>query len=378
MNRKDLDDEEVSQAVVEANEGEDDFLSPDNMDNDIENPGTDDIALLLDYQNRDLCPQDDDEEVDGVDDPADDKSSDRTEDAPITASATVDAAVETATLPGSGVAKSRTVRADQLLTPAVPQVECGTPAPMFPGSEPVPHRRRDPRETNDFFVAMGLWCTEYGVSRKQYEYLRQALQLLKSDISKLDSLPETVGTLKKHVRETLPLIEIRKKSVALNPDKLSTQRQARAAEREAFNPNISPTKDLYFFNLADVTKRILQSDLASKMHFGLAELVDNPTQLWHTKAWAASARSTSGQFARYPPTPPPDGPTEPILPSDCVEYFCYDEPCPRCKNSPDDGKPHYGLVSEVYRDKRSDRKLGLPHDEVTGALNDIVLKVFPL
>ena len=167
-------------------------------------------------------------------------------------------------------------------------------------------------------------------------------------------------------------------SVALNPDKLSTQRQARAAEREAFNPNISPTKDLYFFNLADVTKCILQSDLASKMHFGLAELVDNPTQLWHTKAWAASARSTSGQFARYPPTPPPDGPTEPILPSDCVEYFCYDEPCPRCKNSPDDGKPHYGLVSEVYRDKRSDRKLGLPHDEVTGALNDIVLKVFPL
>ena len=47
---------------------------------------------------------------------------------------------------------------------------------------------------------MGLWCTGYGILRKQFESLRQILELLKPDVGKLDALPETVGTLKKHVR----------------------------------------------------------------------------------------------------------------------------------------------------------------------------------
>ena len=246
---------------------------------------------------------------------------------------------------------------------------------MFPNSEPVPHKRRSPRETNDFVFAMGLWCNAHGISRKQYESLHQILKLLKTDINKLNALPETVGTLKKHAKQTLPLLEVRKKAVALNPEKLSIQRQARAIEREGFDPKIAPTKNLYFFNLADITKRILQSDLVSKMHFGLAELVNNPTQLWHTKSWASSIRTTSGQFARYPALLP-GGPTEPILPSDCVEFFCFNTPC-ACLNRPD-GLLHRGFVSEVYTDKRSEPKVGLNATGPVGTRGDIVLKVFQL
>ena len=150
-------------------------------------------------------------------------------------------------LPASEIARSQTIRPDQSSAVSQPELaQGGTPPPMFPNSEAVPHKRRDPREINDFVFATGLLCNAHGISRKQYESLRQILRLLRPDVSKLDALPETVGTLKKHVRQTLPLLEVRREAIALNHEKLSTQRQAGAVEREGFDPNIAPTKNLYF------------------------------------------------------------------------------------------------------------------------------------
>ena len=100
---KDFDDETASQAIVDANEDEDVLLVGDNRVNELEKLSAGEIAELFDYQNRDLQPDDDDEEVDGVDDPMDDPAtSESTMDQSRTiTSATVAATTETATVTGT-------------------------------------------------------------------------------------------------------------------------------------------------------------------------------------------------------------------------------------------------------------------------------------
>ena len=68
----------ASQAVVDVNEDEDILLLDDNRVNELEKLSADEVAELVDYQNRDLQPEDDDDEVDGVDDPMDDATSEPT------------------------------------------------------------------------------------------------------------------------------------------------------------------------------------------------------------------------------------------------------------------------------------------------------------
>jgi hypothetical protein len=52
------------------------------------------------------------------------------------------------------------------------------------------------------------------------------------------------------------------------------------------------------------------------MHFGFGYFMDNPTEPWHSRAWLASARSTtSGRYAHYR-----NG--DVLSPSDMVLYEC--------------------------------------------------------
>jgi hypothetical protein len=53
----------------------------------------------------------------------------------------------------------------------------------------------------------------------------------------------------------------------------------------------------YWYTPAILYQDILSSALAPKMHFGMAEYVDTPTELWHTRAWGSSIRAASGEFA---------------------------------------------------------------------------------
>ncbi|KAI0483356.1 hypothetical protein GGR56DRAFT_663844 [Xylariaceae sp. FL0804] len=89
------------------------------------------------------------------------------------------------------------------------------------------------------------------------------------------------------------------------------------------------------------------------MHFGIAALVDNPTEAWHSTQWASSIRTTSGEFAYYPVTGG-DSPRDPIFPGDIIEYQCAHTACWCVKK----GKYHHGQVFEIYRDERSTRLLG--------------------
>ncbi|KAI0552514.1 hypothetical protein F4679DRAFT_68666 [Xylaria curta] len=98
-------------------------------------------------------------------------------------------------------------------------------------------------------------------------------------VNKIDKLPEIVDTLERHVQEELPLLEIRSHLVALNPDKLPSSRVHVAQ----IGSNIDqPKQDIYFFNLIELFGNILTSTLADSMHFGIAILVNSPTEAYYS------------------------------------------------------------------------------------------------
>jgi hypothetical protein len=54
---------------------------------------------------------------------------------------------------------------------------------------------------------------------------------------------------------------------------------------------------LYWYDPIELVRTILSAtSLTEKMHFGLAHIVDKPTEYWHSEAWASSCLSTSGKY----------------------------------------------------------------------------------
>lgn len=47
-----------------------------------------------------------------------------------------------------------------------------------------------------------------------------------------------------------------------------------------------------------IRRLILSPTFCSNIYIGMARLVQNPSELYHSSVWASSIRSTSGQFAR--------------------------------------------------------------------------------
>lgn len=230
------------------------------------------------------------------------------------------------------------------------------PSDPYSGSQPISQPRRD-WDLDDFNMALGIFCIDNAISRPQYTALKEILQLLKKGdgLSKLDRLPETVDTLKSHVREELPHIQVRSKEVVLNPKKLSSSRQiaALASDKD------KPVQDLFFMNPVDMFGRVLSSTLANSMHFGLAQLVDNPTEAWHSLQWAGMVRTTSGDLPFYPEAtaaPADDGQRDPIFPGDVISFKCGYVACTSCRGN----RPtlHTGQVFGIYRDNRQSRLLG--------------------
>ena len=79
------------------------------------------------------------------------------------------------------------------------------------------------------------------------------------------------------------------------------------------------TSEQHWYNPVSLFHSILSSNLAAeKMHFGMAEYVDEPVELWHSRSWGSSVRAASGDFVRIP-----DGSI--IFPGDFVEF-------PPCKH----------------------------------------------
>ncbi|KAF1816369.1 hypothetical protein P152DRAFT_470402 [Eremomyces bilateralis CBS 781.70] len=152
------------------------------------------------------------------------------------------------------------------------------------------------------------------------------------------SLPTGLSTLKRQVRGQLPLMDLRRKPVPLVPEKVAREQQHHAALDKL-------TDDLYFINPFSLFCNIASSDLMDKIHTGMAEYHDEPSELWHSHAWASSIRATSGAFAHYQSGMP-------IFPSDFVTFICGEAPC-HCSQGAENQKLHTGRVYGVGRDFRS-------------------------
>lgn len=186
-------------------------------------------------------------------------------------------------------------------------------------SEPIPHTVQT--GISKFEAALALWCENASISRTQYSSLRTVLQTIE-DTSQIEQLPKRLDTLKSRFRDSLPLAKMRRKKIQLDSTKIPSR--------------MSTEGTVYFFEPIKLFETLLRTtDICTQMYFGMAQLVDRPSELWHSKAWGSSVRTTSGRFMRYP-----DG--SPLLPSDFVQY-----------KRLDDSTTHIGQVYWVGEDRRS-------------------------
>lgn len=109
-------------------------------------------------------------------------------------------------------------------------------------------------------------------------------------------------------------MKIKKQRIPLIAAKLPTAGPA------AFST--SPTDWLYWFDPTHLVATLLAlQEFKSKIHFGMAEFVDSPKELWHSPSWRASIRACSGKFAYCGPD------NQPVLPSNIVNYKYANKVC---------------------------------------------------
>ena len=204
-------------------------------------------------------------------------------------------------------------------------------------SELLLHQHSHDENMSKLEMAIAIWASNTSMSRTEFASLRQILSMIK-DISQIHKLPNSLDTLKRHLTKELPLLPLRKKAIPLVADKLATEKALRKSTQ---NEQGIPTEDLYFFDPIYLYKAFMSSDIANTMHTGFAEYHDSPTELYHSRAWASSVRTTSGQYSHYS-----DG--RPIFPSDFVTYKCFTVDCEVCTSDQKAG--HIGRVYSVGRD----------------------------
>ena len=107
------------------------------------------------------------------------------------------------------------------------------------------------------------------------------------------SLPRKLDTLKSNLRQQLPMLKLMRKKITViikkQPSLSSRDKELERTIREVY---------IYWYDPFDLIYRILNAELLqSKMFFGMAQYSDNPTELWHSRVWGSSIRSTSGHYA---------------------------------------------------------------------------------
>ncbi|KAI9848827.1 MAG: hypothetical protein M1837_006343 [Sclerophora amabilis] len=209
------------------------------------------------------------------------------------------------------------------------------------GAEDIPHHRNAVL-LDDFTMALGIWCEDANVTRSGYIGLLQVLRSL-SDLGRLKVLPETLDTLRIKTRAQLPLLRLQAKRIPVVMEKQPS------LPSRAKNKPATTLRKMVFFDPIDMVRRmVLASAFVERLHFGMADLVDVPTELYHSESWGSSIRTCSGNFARYP-----DG--APIFLSDIVEYRCQLQS--HCLNSSYKHIQHIGRVTFVGRDRRRMTKM---------------------
>jgi hypothetical protein len=172
----------------------------------------------------------------------------------------------------------------------------------------VPHKPK-PCTMTKFRAAINLYVNKYSVTREQWVDFRDMLHTLEDVPDEIKALPARVDTIKENLDSQLPLITMRTRSLDLDVNLLQT--------RSGQNPK-RLKEEIGLFDIKAFFQRLLQADdIMRRVHIGLAEIVDQPTEFWHSDSWGASIRTTSGVFARVQ-----DGQYKGnvIFPSDFVWY----------------------------------------------------------
>lgn len=108
-------------------------------------------------------------------------------------------------------------------------------------------------------------------------------------------LPLKLDTLKQQVRRHIPLLRLLRKALTVTYEKQPSMAERRKGVRQRVQ--IERLAWQYWYDPVDLISMILSAPrLREKMFFGMAEYVDEPTELWHSPAWGSSIRATSGDF----------------------------------------------------------------------------------
>lgn len=186
----------------------------------------------------------------------------------------------------------------------------------------------NPQPIKPWLIGFGFWCDSVGISWKDYLGLVELFDI--ATVEDLKGLPRTLHTLQKRYREHLPFTGILEKTIPLQADKIPTGQKAEGP--------------VYFFDQVQLVRNMLNSRyMMEMMYFGMAKLVDEPSELWESFAWAEGIRSCSGEFMQYHDC-------KPVFPSHFIEYKCEFEDCP-CRSSGQ--AKHLGRIRAVAKDERS-------------------------
>ncbi|TRX98548.1 hypothetical protein FHL15_000622 [Xylaria flabelliformis] len=247
-------------------------------------------------------------------------------------------------------------------------------------------------ETSVFEKALATFADLTGLSREDYKALREILGLLRDKngdiLDDVKNLPVQLATLRDRMRKRMPLMNMREVDIPLNILKLPTLPATLKPEEkkllEAYKAQLKDkgkgkgkgkaesvrpqdlkklpvvTMKLTYFDPTSVFKNYVASDIGRKTHHGPAIFVDEPTELFHSHAWASSVRTTDGKYAHVW-LGDVAGPV--IFPSDFIYYRCYVKDC-FCHEIMDDSDKttelHIGRVYGVGWDRRS--VSCVPHD----------------
>ena len=152
-------------------------------------------------------------------------------------------------------------------------------------------------------LALGLYFERTGGSRTDYVRLREVLQLTEEafpdslkDEKTTHTLPLKLDTLKRQIRRHMPLLKLHRKALTVVVEKQPSMAARKKGERR--RQKIERLAWQYWYDPVDLISTILSATrLRDKMHFGMAQYVDEPTELWHSAAWGSSFRASSGDVA---------------------------------------------------------------------------------
>ncbi|KAL1989486.1 hypothetical protein VTN49DRAFT_7243 [Thermomyces lanuginosus] len=145
---------------------------------------------------------------------------------------------------------------------------------------------------SEFQIALALWVEQSQISRSEYESLLEVLSLLSS--SEIDTLPKKLDTLKLHLRKCLPLLPLHRRLVAVDPK--SQQTMPDLEKRLGIGQDKPQETTQFWFDMPELIKAIIQAH-SKECHMGMAEYVDTPSELWHSRAWGSSILAASGHYA---------------------------------------------------------------------------------